>query len=237
MTLLPPPEAQLFSRILATIYALLFLIGLCGNVSALTCVVLIWDTLGRRRRDNVLIYLTTLCCVDLAVMLSLPMEIVDVLWENWVFGAHLCKLNWLLESTGKITSTFILSAVSFDRFIQSSPYSRPWLRSRNTALSIITLSFLAALALLSPLPYFAEVQLIPLGGPFAGERQDGSGFLFQIAMTKCRTTMSTRLYPIVCIYIFVLGFVIPGRPNKPLYTLDKHDVCQETTEACMHHCG
>lgn len=67
-------------------------------------------------QENTFIYLIALSIVDTCVILSLPIAISDMLLGHWIFGTMVCKIYWTLESTGKIMSTFILAAMSFDRF-------------------------------------------------------------------------------------------------------------------------
>lgn len=64
-------------------YSILFLIGICGNVSVLTLIRLLRSSI---LYDNTMIYILFLCCADLLNILSLPMSIVDQLLGFWMFG-------------------------------------------------------------------------------------------------------------------------------------------------------
>jgi hypothetical protein len=56
------------------LYAVLFLVGVCGNVSVIT---LIRHLHANTSYDNTMIYVLFLCCVDLASVVPLPMAIMD----------------------------------------------------------------------------------------------------------------------------------------------------------------
>uniref|UniRef100_A0A915A7P4 G-protein coupled receptors family 1 profile domain-containing protein n=1 Tax=Parascaris univalens TaxID=6257 RepID=A0A915A7P4_PARUN len=62
------------------LYAALFLIGLCGNVSVITLIRHVHATIPY---DNTMIFILFLCCVDLASVIPLPMAIVDQLLGFW----------------------------------------------------------------------------------------------------------------------------------------------------------
>uniref|UniRef100_A0A0M3ILZ6 G_PROTEIN_RECEP_F1_2 domain-containing protein n=1 Tax=Ascaris lumbricoides TaxID=6252 RepID=A0A0M3ILZ6_ASCLU len=119
-----------------TLYAALFLIGLCGNVSVITLIRHVHATIPY---DNTMIFILFLCCVDLASVIPLPMAIVDQLLGFWMFGTICCKVYRTLEHVGRALSTFVLAAMAFDRF------RRVWYPHRkarwNTFVSILFLFF------------------------------------------------------------------------------------------------
>ncbi|VDK59028.1 unnamed protein product [Anisakis simplex] len=110
-------------NLLKTLYAALFLVGLCGNVSVIT---LIRHVHAAIPYDNTMIFVLFLCCVDLASVIPLPMAIVDQLLGFWMFGTVCCKIYRTLEHVGRALSTFVLATMAFDRF------HRVWYPHRKT---------------------------------------------------------------------------------------------------------
>nr|CAD2132058.1 unnamed protein product [Meloidogyne enterolobii] len=99
----------------ALLYAILFLVGVCGNISVIT---LIRHLHSNTSYDNTMIYVLFLCFVDLASVVPLPMAIMDQLLGFWMFGTALCKVYRALEHVGRALSTFVLAAMAFDRFMR-----------------------------------------------------------------------------------------------------------------------
>ncbi|VDD88006.1 unnamed protein product [Enterobius vermicularis] len=101
---------------IAGFYALLFILGTCGNSAILAVVHHVRGSDCRARHNTTLIYICVLSVVDFISMLPLPTTIIDQILGFWMFGTFTCKLFRLFEHIGKIFSTFILVCLSFDRY-------------------------------------------------------------------------------------------------------------------------
>ncbi|VDO49889.1 unnamed protein product [Onchocerca flexuosa] len=101
---------------IATFYALLFMLGTCGNAATLAVAYHVKSIDPRARRNTTLTYICALSIIDFISMLPLPMTITDQILGFWMFGTAICKLFRLLEHSGKIFSTFILVCFSIDRY-------------------------------------------------------------------------------------------------------------------------
>lgn len=71
----------------------------------------------------------------------------------------MCKLYHTFGSTGKILSTFLLVALSFDRFIGVCCPHRKQLRSKAFACRLIAALTIIALLLLTPMIWSAHSQV------------------------------------------------------------------------------
>ncbi len=215
------------SLAMASIYALMFLVGSYGNVIVISCIQFIRHTLSSEKKSRwsnfnhsrsmkkdrhtstTFFYVTALCCADLAAMLSIPLTIADLLLGSWIFGETMCKVHFLLDSVSKTLSTFLLTLISFDRYIaicHARNNRLQFLRSPKSVMSLLVLSLICALGLLAPLPFNARVSR-------KLERNIDMGFQNLIGNLKvdyCNDGMGTKATMIFAIYIFVLGFCIPA---------------------------
>uniref|UniRef100_A0A183BM50 G_PROTEIN_RECEP_F1_2 domain-containing protein n=1 Tax=Globodera pallida TaxID=36090 RepID=A0A183BM50_GLOPA len=87
------------------LYAVLFLVGVCGNVSVIT---LIRHLHANTSYDNTMIYVLFLCCVDLASVVPLPMAIMDQLLGFWMFGTALYRFLRVCHPHKKTTRRMVL---------------------------------------------------------------------------------------------------------------------------------
>ncbi|VDO91447.1 unnamed protein product [Heligmosomoides polygyrus] len=112
---------------LSIAYAILFVVGTIGNGIV---IVMIMNVLTSMRRtsmrgkrmslsntNHVFIYVLGLSFVDLVVILHLPFLVVDLLKGQWLFGTAMCKLYWFGESISKLLSSFIMTVLSWDRYL------------------------------------------------------------------------------------------------------------------------
>lgn len=108
-------------------YTLLFVFGTVGNVAVIVMTLNVLTTTNRKQRaarnvsssstHHVFIYVLGLSIVDLAVMLHLPLLVSDILVGEWMFGVLMCKFYWIMEWVNKLLSTFIMTVLSWDRFL------------------------------------------------------------------------------------------------------------------------
>uniref|UniRef100_A0A7E4USI8 G_PROTEIN_RECEP_F1_2 domain-containing protein n=1 Tax=Panagrellus redivivus TaxID=6233 RepID=A0A7E4USI8_PANRE len=184
----------------AMLYALVFLIGVCGNVAVIT---LIRHVHSNVSYDNTMIYILFLCCVDLASIVPLPMAIVDQLLGFWMFGTALCKVYRILEHVGRALSTFVLAAMAYDRFKRVCfPHRRTTRRSIFVTLFVLV-SF--TFMLLSPLLIKATSEEIILKEVLL----DNPYRLARVRIFKCLDHLDGNYLAFFVLYMFFIGFFIP----------------------------
>ncbi len=169
---LAPPSMAHDSMVLAiaAVYTLLCITGLCGNTYVLTVIRRYFANRSWTRSDphiSTFIYVTFLSFADLLVIMSLPLTISYILLAHWIFGPIMCKIYWTFESVGKILSTFILTALSWDRYSAVCHPARFNFRTGKTAAYLLLTLTALALLVLSPLPYYAETRTSRVG-PITG---------------------------------------------------------------------
>ncbi|KAK6057601.1 hypothetical protein COOONC_04883 [Cooperia oncophora] len=92
----------------------------------------------RRHGDNAILYIAALCICDFLMSLSLPPAILDSVIGFWIFGTWMCKLHHVCGSVGRIVSTFLITAMSFDRYVAVCHPHHTYLRSRSFVLGVIS---------------------------------------------------------------------------------------------------
>lgn len=63
----------------------------------------------------------------------------------WIFGTWMCKLHHVCGSVGRIVSTFLITAMSFDRYVAVCHPHHTYLRSRSFVLGVICCELLLAI--------------------------------------------------------------------------------------------
>ncbi|KAK0398629.1 hypothetical protein QR680_002682 [Steinernema hermaphroditum] len=211
-----PPLQELQPRVLLVVvfFVLCFIVGICGNSSILTIIrgLLLERKIsrpGRRSTDNAILYIAALCIVDFLMSLSLPPAILDSIIGFWMFGTAICKLHHVCGSVGRIVSTFLITAMSFDRYVAVCHPHKHKLRSRKFVLTVIATLWTVAFVLLLPMLSYAkanEVLLQTLRQPDPlNEREN----ITRVRVYKCSDMMPPTVFYWFTSSTFVLGYAVP----------------------------
>ncbi|XP_066206602.1 C-C chemokine receptor type 1-like [Saccopteryx leptura] len=142
------------AQLLATLYSLVFVIGLIGNI----LVVLI--LLQHKRLKNMTnIYVFNLAISDLLFLFTLVFMIHYYLKANWVFGNVMCKLVFGLYYVGLYSEIFFIILLTIDRYL-AIVHAVFALRVRTVTFGIITSIVSWVLAFLTSIQefYFMDSQ-------------------------------------------------------------------------------
>lgn len=205
---------------LSIAYAILFVVGTIGNGIV---IVMIMNVLTSMRRtsmrgkrmslsntNHVFIYVLGLSFVDLVVILHLPFLVVDLLKGQWLFGTAMCKLYWFGESISKLLSSFIMTVLSWDRYLAvCSPVKSIRMRSNCVALLVLLTCSVLAVILLLPVLIQSSVYRINMMSmmPVLEHTEE-----LRIS-DRQGTTISKCVFDsdaMFTLYTFTIGFALPA---------------------------
>ncbi|XP_077172933.1 melanin-concentrating hormone receptor 1 [Paroedura picta] len=150
--------------IMPTLFGIICLLGIVGN-SLVICTVLKKSSPGSSVPD---IFILNLSMADLLFLLGMPFLIHQLLGQGaWRFGETMCTLITALDANSQFSSTYILTAMSIDRYL-ATVYPFASARFRKPAMAVLTICVLWALSFLSITPVWMYTQLIPLPGGLLG---------------------------------------------------------------------
>uniref|UniRef100_A0A0N5AUG3 G_PROTEIN_RECEP_F1_2 domain-containing protein n=1 Tax=Syphacia muris TaxID=451379 RepID=A0A0N5AUG3_9BILA len=190
---------------IAGFYALLFILGTCGNSAILAVVHHVRGTDCRARHNTTLIYICVLSVVDFISMLPLPTTIIDQILGFWMFGTFTCKLFRLLEHIGKIFSTFILVCLSFDRYCAVCHPLQAQLRTNRLAHLMLTILFGFTCIMLAPIAIFARSKEIIIFERYNNQTRE----LTVLHLYKCVDDLGKRLFVLFSLTCFVIAYLLP----------------------------
>ncbi|KAL7076260.1 hypothetical protein ACQ4LE_004616 [Meloidogyne hapla] len=235
-----PDEAEMQTRrtvklVFCIGYAILFLLGTLGNGLVIVMIGNVLSTLNRNRQKSgagpsrkmlaqasavhVFIYVLGLSIVDLFVIMHLPMLIFEMLEGQWIFGGGMCKLYWFGESVNKLLSSFLMTVLSWDRFMAVCyPIRSIGMRTNTVAISVLaSCTFIATLLLYPVLKESQVYQVNRLTGLrlvdeeiIAASQNNNLNFPtpqpHQIVL-KCVFDTNS---PFFMLYTFTVGYIIPA---------------------------
>ncbi|NXI67536.1 CCKAR protein, partial [Anseranas semipalmata] len=154
-----PADLDLTVRVL--LYALIFVLSVCGN--ALVVAVLL---LNRRLRTVTNSFLLSLALSDLMLALCcMPFTLVPNLMGTFIFGEAVCKLMAYLMGVSVSVSTFSLVAIAIERYsaICNPLQSRVW-QTRSHACRVIASTWLFSALLMLPYAVYSTTHAVPARG-------------------------------------------------------------------------
>ncbi|KAJ1357835.1 hypothetical protein KIN20_016086 [Parelaphostrongylus tenuis] len=212
----PPPLVGTPFAQTAIPYSVLFIVGTLGNTAVLAYVFFITRSLKSSvtALGNTFVYIVALSAVDLLVTISIPFSLSNTILNNWVFGEVGCKLHWAVELSNKMCSTFILTALAFDRYMAiCHPENKRIHQMRQT---IVITSFLALLsiALILPVVFSATVRSFTGWGKYVTSKEE----IYNIVKYMCVDGMRRDVKVMVVGFLVAFAFVLPGSLLTFFYT-------------------
>lgn len=188
---------QVSKLFIITVYAVLSF-GILFNCAVASTIVNIFVQLkGNLTNKHTFIYILALSIVDACVLSNVPVIILDILRNRWELGLVVCKIFWTMDSVNKVLSTFILTALSFDRYLAiCKPTLMPQWKSVKCTITVLLLCLLFAAALLYPC--YAKAEVLPYNLP-----------AYNLSTVKCAINWRPSEGRTFIHYIFALGYCIP----------------------------
>ncbi|KAM4603389.1 melanin-concentrating hormone receptor 1 [Polymixia lowei] len=154
------------NAILPIIFGIICFLGILGN-----CIVIytiMKKTKCRAKQTVPDIFIFNLSIVDLLFLLGMPFLIHQLLGNGaWRFGASMCTVITALDSNSQIVSTYILTAMTLDRYLATvHPIRFNYVRTPCVAVLVISLVW--ALSLVTIIPVWMYVGLMPLPDGLVG---------------------------------------------------------------------
>ncbi|XP_010165954.2 melanin-concentrating hormone receptor 1-like [Antrostomus carolinensis] len=159
-----PSRMSYGSFIMPTLFGIICLLGIIGNS------LVIYTVLKKSSPSSSVpdIFIISLSMVDLLFLLGMPFLIHQLLGNGaWHFGETMCTIITALDANSQFTSTYILTAMSIDRYL-ATVYPFTSTRFRKRPVAILVICVLWALSFLSITPVWMYAQLIPLPGGLLG---------------------------------------------------------------------
>ncbi|XP_026158994.1 melanin-concentrating hormone receptor 1 [Mastacembelus armatus] len=149
-----------YSAILPVIFGIVCFLGIMGN-----CIVIytiMKKTKCRAKQTVPDIFILNLSFVDLLFLLGMPFLIHQLLGNGtWHFGASMCTVITALDSNSQIVSTYILTAMTLDRYLATvHPIRFNYIRRPCVAMLVIGLVW--SMSLLTIIPVWLYAGLMPL---------------------------------------------------------------------------
>nr|XP_015215640.1 PREDICTED: melanin-concentrating hormone receptor 1-like isoform X1 [Lepisosteus oculatus] len=154
------------SVFMPTVFGIICLLGTAGNI---VVIVTVFKKSKFRCRSSVPdIFIVNLSVVDLLFLLGMPLLIHQLLGNGvWRFGESLCTIITALDSNSQFTSTYILTAMTLDRYL-ATVYPLASARFRTPAVAVRVICLVWLLSFLSITPVWMYARLIPLPGGVLG---------------------------------------------------------------------
>lgn len=191
-------EVQVTKLFIITIYALLSL-GIVFNLSVVAAIINIFVKLkGYLTNKHTFIYILALSIVDACVLSNVPLIILDILMNRWILGVIMCKIFYTTDSINRVLSSFILTALSFDRYLAickpNSPF-RKWKSVQCTVLVLLCFVLVTA-GLLYPCYTKSRVLVYEVKA-------------YNLSTEKCAINWTPRQEKTFIHYIFAVGYCTP----------------------------
>ncbi|EYC18625.1 hypothetical protein Y032_0027g1621 [Ancylostoma ceylanicum] len=202
----PPLVGRPFAQT-AIPYSILFVVGTLGNTAVLAYVFFITRSLKSSvtALGNTFVYIVALCAVDLLVTVSIPFSLSNTILNNWVFGEIGCKLHWAVELSNKMCSTFLLTALAFDRYMAICHPENKRIHQMRQTIFITSFLALLSIGLILPVVFSATVRSFTGLGQYVTHKKE----TYDVVKYMCVDGMRRDMKLLVVAFLLTFAFVLP----------------------------
>ncbi|XP_051889307.1 melanin-concentrating hormone receptor 1-like [Pristis pectinata] len=149
--------------IMPSLFGIISFLGIIGN--SMVIYTIVRKTKFRYKRTVPDIFIFNLSLVDLLFLLGMPFLIHQLVGNGtWHFGAVMCTIITSLDSNSQVTSTYILTAMTFDRYLATvHPLKSAYMRTPSVATLVICLVWLVSFLTIIPVWLYSGLMLRPDG--------------------------------------------------------------------------
>uniref|UniRef100_H3CIU8 Melanin-concentrating hormone receptor 1 n=2 Tax=Tetraodon nigroviridis TaxID=99883 RepID=H3CIU8_TETNG len=149
--------------ILPVIFGIICFLGLVANSTVIYTIVKKTKSLAKQTVPD--IFILNLSVVDLLFLLGMPFLIHQLLGNGtWHFGAIMCTVITALDSNSQIVSTYVLTAMTLDRYLATvHPIRFNHVRTPRVAALVIGLVWAASELTIIPVWLYAGLMPLPDG--------------------------------------------------------------------------
>ncbi|XP_067914733.1 melanin-concentrating hormone receptor 1-like [Heterodontus francisci] len=149
--------------IMPSVFGVISFLGVIGNCIVIYTIVR--KTKFRCKHKVPDIFIFNLSLVDLLFLLGMPFLIHQLVGNGtWHFGAVMCTIITALDSNSQITSTYILTIMSFDRYLATvHPLKSTYMRTPSVATLVICLVWLMSFLTIIPMWLYTGLMSLPDG--------------------------------------------------------------------------
>ncbi|XP_048343137.1 neuropeptide Y receptor type 2-like [Sphaerodactylus townsendi] len=204
--------------ILIAAYSLIILLGFIGN-SLVIYMIVRYKTM----RTVTNFFIANLALADLMVdTLCLPFTLAYTLLDEWKFGAALCHLVSYAQALSVHVSTFTLTVIALDRY-RCIVFHLDRRISKKISFTIITITWLVAAVLASPLAIFREykyeeipsinLKIAVCSEKWPSENRDATIYSLSMLLLQYVLPLSIICYAYIRIWIKLKGHISPTTRN------------------------
>lgn len=148
------------SAVLPVIFGIICLLGIVANAAVIYTIA--QKTKCHAKQTVPDIFILNLSVVDLLFLLGMPFLIHQLLGNGtWHFGGVMCTVITALDSNSQIVSTYILTAMTLDRYLATvHPIRFNYIRTPRVAALVIGLVW--GMSVLTIIPVWMYAGLMPL---------------------------------------------------------------------------
>ncbi|XP_068607480.1 melanin-concentrating hormone receptor 1 [Brachionichthys hirsutus] len=152
-----------YSTILPIIYGIICFLGVIGNCIVIYTIMKKSKCCGKQTVPD--IFILNLSIVDLVFLLWMPFLIHQLLGNGtWHFGAAMCTVITALDSNSQIVSTYILTAMTLDRYLATvHPIRFNYIRTPPVAALVISMVWVLSFLTIIPVWMYAGLMPLPDG--------------------------------------------------------------------------